>query len=51
VLIEFTQNKEIHSIFIMYTFGYYNGSKAEHSSWAENGLVLEDDGHGVSVDQ
>jgi hypothetical protein len=28
-----------------------DGSKVEHSSWAESDLALEDDGHGVSVDR
>jgi hypothetical protein len=28
-----------------------DGSEAEHDSWVESDLVLEDDGHGVNLDQ
>jgi hypothetical protein len=36
------------SLYVLYA---RDGSEAEHSSWAETDLVLEDDGHGVSFDQ
>ena len=39
---------EFPSLFIRYA---RDGSKVEHSSWAESDLALEDDGHGVSVDR
>jgi hypothetical protein len=35
----------------LYVLYARDGSEAEHSSWAESDLVLEDDGHGTNFDQ